>query len=134
MAATKFPEVTVDVDGQSYRLVIDINAMRAVEDALSTPDVEVVFHDVVRRAAKGSMRATTALFWAAMRRHHPTMTMDDVGTWLGKVDGDQLATRTAALVGGASPDAADLKEMGVPPPRPRQARAASKAGTGASLR
>lgn len=122
--------ITLEVGGQSFRLVLDINALCELEELLSTTERAVTFQEVLAKAATGSLRHTRALLWAALLRHHPGMTLTEVGGWIEDVGLDVLLSKFDDLAGSARPDTADAKELGVKRGRPRGARAV---GTGGRL-
>lgn len=123
-------EVTVEVEGQPFRLVLDINAMCELESMMSTPVKDVTFHEVLSKAGTGSLRHIRAAFWAALRRHHGTMTLSDVGVWVEKAGLENLNEQLGHLAKSASPDPKDAAELGVKPAkgRPRKAQAAGTGG------
>jgi hypothetical protein len=77
-------ELALDLDGKTYTLVLDANAIVEAETLL---DRGVNDFDMRRI---GTMRA---LLWAALRRYHPEMTLLDAGeliTGNGNRIGDKL--------------------------------------------
>jgi hypothetical protein len=126
--AKRLVEVTVDVGGKAYTLALDINAMCAVEDLMSTEAKTVSFQEVATLAMRNSMRHVRALTWGALRKHHKDMTLEQVGAWMFEVDSDpdvaaKVQAQMAGLLGGAQPDPEDTQALGVKPSRPRKARA-----------
>jgi hypothetical protein len=74
-------EVALDVEGTTYVLCLDINAIIEVENLLDIgiADVANLFNDPARIRA-GNVRA---MLWAALQRHHPDVTL----AWAGKIVG-----------------------------------------------
>ena len=136
MANPQRGDVTIEVLGKAYTLKIDINAICELEDLLSTPRQLTTLQDVIDRMTAGSVRHVRAFVWAALRRHHKEMTLDDVGQFIGDAGGiDAIAEKLRTITGSTLPDPADLKDAGIDPSqRPRKARAARTAGTGARSR
>ena len=67
-------EVAFDLDGKTYTLVLDFNALCEVEDVLGAGEMKLAKPSAIR-----------AIFWAALRRHHPAMTQRDAGNLIGGV-------------------------------------------------
>lgn len=92
---------------------------------MSTDTRDVTFQEVTQRALKGSLTAIVAMYWGAMRRYHPDMTMDLVGDWIGEVDQEELASKTTSMLSSTTPDEADVKALGIKKAtRPRSAQVA----------
>jgi len=131
--AKLFPETTLTVEGQVYRLVLDINAQILVEEQASTPTKEVSFQSVAEAAMKGRQTASRLLFWGSLQRHHPTITLAQAGDLMSSVDLGAAAAMREAMKETA-PDLDDVKELGVKPSkRPRMAQPPN-GGTGGHLR
>jgi len=114
-----FPERTLEIEGQTYRLVLDINAQALLEDKLSTPKDEVVFQTVAQKAIEGSVRHARWLFWASLQRYHSDITPERAGDLMSAA-----SDAPGALSGALSetrPDEADVKALGVKKSRPRKA-------------
>lgn len=125
-------DVSIDVEGQPYRLVLDINALCELESMLSTADRTVTFHEAMAKAGTGSLRHIRAAFWAALRRHHGHMTLSDVGVWIEAAGLDKLNAQLGELAQSAGPDPKDATELGVKPAKGRPPKAQA-AGTGGRL-
>lgn len=125
--------LTIEVEGEPYTLVFDLNAMASLEDVFTTPDRDGIFDEIIQKCARGSVRHTRALVWAALHRHHPSMTVEDAGRWIVKAGGLQAVTDQLMVAAGMStPDAADVALVTRPQgkgTRPRKARAGVVAGT-----
>lgn len=121
--------ITIEVKDQPYTLVFDLNAMASLEDALSTPEREITFDQIMQRCLQGSVKYTRALVWAALHRHQPTMTFQDVGTWIQDAGGLEAVKNLAVAAAGlAQPDPKDAKALEETHGRPRQARTGRKRG------
>lgn len=116
--ARAFPERTLEIEGQSYRLVLDINAQVLIEETKGC-----VFQDVVKRMLEGSRTDERLLFWAGLQRHHPDITLAKAGDLMSAA-----AELPEAMMAGAlqetTPDPQDTKALGMKPKRPRKAPAA----------
>lgn len=123
-------ETSMEIGGRVYTLILDTNALCELEDLYSTPDKEVTFAQILFRAASGSVRYTRACIWAALKRHHPEITLQEVGRLIQVAGGlSVFAEKLQALSRSATPDPADAQTLGVSGKgNPRRARA--KRGTG----
>lgn len=116
-------EVSIEVEGQTFRLVLDMNALCELEAQLSTPTQPVTFNQALMKASIGSAFHIRAVLWAAMREHHPEMTVKDVGKWISKVGIDRLGSELTVLAESTMPDAADTKDLALKK-RPKKAQRA----------
>ena len=114
-------ELTIDVEGQVYRLVLDINALIAAEDQSKQS-----FQVLLKGVAEMRLGAIRTLCWAALQKHHPALSLEDVGDWMQRVGIDRLISSFAALAPSTEPDSDDVKDAGVKS-RPRKARAVKPA-------
>jgi hypothetical protein len=129
MANGQRGEVSLTVSGRTYTLVLNTNAMAAIETHLSTPAKDVTWDEFWPRVLRGSVRAICVLLWGMSRKHHPELTVDDVGELVDAVGGlPGLVSVVSAANTSATPDPEDLKATGVETPkgdskRPQRARA-----------
>jgi hypothetical protein len=65
-------EVAFEVEGRDYKLVLDFNALCEVEDVLGADGMDLARPKAIR-----------AIFWAALLRHHPDVTVQDAGDLIG---------------------------------------------------
>lgn len=129
-------EVRVEIDGTSYTMRLDMNAMVALEEHFSTPDKEISFAEILDKVQRGNMRYSRAFIWAALQAHHPTLTMEDVSDIVQRSGGVFMFSQRiiAQLAKSTAPDPADIKALGLEGkgkttnPQKAQAR---RAGTGA---
>lgn len=115
--AKLFPETTLMVEGQVYRLVLDINAQVLLEERAGQ---DATLQTVAERAMKGSVTAARLLFWAALQRHHPDVTPELAGDLMSAADRSALGALSDALH-ETTPDPKDVDALG-PSRRPRKAQ------------
>ena len=122
-------EVEIDVGGKTYVLVMDFEAMCQLEDKLSTADKDVTFVEVMQKADRGSMRHMRAVLWAALLRHQPDITLQDVTNVIQTLGGVNGLNKALLAVSKATrPDAEDLPKG----KRPQRAQVnGATTGTGA---
>lgn len=118
MANRERGEVSVDIDGTSYTLCLDLNAMCQLEEMFSKPGQDVTFQDVLRKVKGQSLRHTRAVFWAALQKHHKEITLDAVADFIIRAGGisafsDQLLMQLGMAVQATTPDAEDVTAMGI---------------------
>jgi len=124
MANRKTGEVVIEVEGQTYRLVLDMNALCELETVLSQPDQIVTFTEALQKAGLGSAFHIRAVMWAALREHHAEMSIKDVGVWITKVGLVNLSKHIGSMAATAVPDEQDAKDLGLKKQRPRRAQGA----------
>lgn len=123
-------EIDIQVDGTTYRLIMDINALIELEDLYSTPEKEVRFAELIPHLMRGSLRHIRAAVWASLRAHHPEMTVEDAGRLIQAAGGlAGFAQHLKQLMNTTGPDARDATELSGGARRPRKAQA-GKRGTG----
>lgn len=87
MANGEKGEVDVAVDGKTYTLRLNANALCELETLLSSREERVTFQQVVSWCAAGQLLAVRALLWAALRAYHPGVTLQDAGELMTRIDG-----------------------------------------------
>jgi len=99
-------EIEAVLDGRSYRLVLDFNAMCELEDMTGRSAAEIL-----QGFDGGTIRFADlrAICLAALKRHHPEMTAPEAGDLLS-ADMDL----PARLIAAAMPDAAGDAIAGKP--------------------
>lgn len=108
-------EVELKVGEAYYTLVYDLNALCEIEEALSRGPYVVTFQQAMARAESGQLTAIRAVLWGGMRRKHPAMTIEKIGTLLGDL-GDQAKDVIERAFRAAMPD---QKEADGNPPEAR---------------
>lgn len=110
MANKQLGEVPLEVNGKTYTLVMDINAICELETLFSTPERDASFVEIAERVQRGSMRHVRGCLWAALRRHHKELSLEDAGALASSIS--ELSTTMAALNASMTPDKADLPPKG----------------------
>ncbi|WP_273689019.1 GTA-gp10 family protein [Ketogulonicigenium vulgare] len=112
-------EVTAKYEGQSYKLVLNFNALCDFEDATGLNGLTLV--DQIEAGNPIDARDMRHLIWAALRQHHPEATVELAGllyTHNQKEIGQLLGTSEG------KPEAADvpdpLPEVTVEPVKPKR--------------
>ena len=119
--------VTTEVAGETYRLQLSMNAMCEVEALLSVGGKRVSFNDFLTAFMPAGLYTDLRLVvWAALREHHPAMTIPQAGAWIDQVGWHEATMIAIECIHGTRPDEKDLQALGVPgnaerPPRARQA-------------
>jgi len=94
-------EVALEVEGQTYTLCLDINAIIEVENLLDIGIAEVagLFSEPENLRA-GHVRA---LLWATLQRHHPHIELRKAGELIGIVGLAEVIDRLGEALAAAFP-------------------------------
>lgn len=79
MANKERGEVSFQIEGQTYTLRLDLNALCEAEAVLSTPERMVTWQQALQMAERNSLSALRAILWASLQPHHPHLSLNDVG-------------------------------------------------------
>lgn len=116
MANRERGEVDLVVDGTTYTFCLGLNELVELETLVtSTSGREVRFVEVLAKAESGHATSIRALFWAALKKHHPDVTLDKAGEIVQAVGGlfsGKLQALLTQATTGARPDPADVAELG----------------------
>lgn len=131
MANRERGEVSITIGKRAFTLVLDTNAMCEAEALFSTPEKPATFQQIHARMVAGSVIHMRGVLWAALRRYHPNISVEDVGTLTDLAGGlpafafelSRLATEAAV------PDPEDLEAIGASR-NPPKAQASRRAGIG----
>lgn len=120
-------EVTIDINGTAYTLVLDLNALAVFEQQLCF-DLrrDVTWEQGLALVERRQLLAARAVMWAALQRHHPATTVVQAGDLMEQLGG--MAKIEQALrdaVAQAMPTKEDREASGNP-------RGARKNGRGAA--
>jgi len=124
MANRERGEVSVEIEGKTYTMTLDLEALCHLEDHFSTPAREYAFPELLERAGKGSARHIRGIVWASLQRHHKGITLEETSDIIQASGGlAGFSEKLNALAGSTRPDAEDEKELGGgKKPRPRKAQ------------
>jgi uncharacterized protein HemX len=131
MANREKGEISIEIGGKPYTLVLNTNALVELQDVLSTPKALATIDEIYARVNQGSLRHVRAMVWAALRKYHSDLTLESVGELIDAAGGFVGMNALLESVQQASaPEAADVAELrqGVNPPKARAAK--KKRGTG----
>jgi hypothetical protein len=104
-------EASIVIEGVSYTLSIDTNALCEIETLFSSDGPDVLFHDVLRRAASGRLAPCRGVLWGLLRRYHPDVSLLDAGCLLGVIGTVELGRHLSRLIPHAIPDRADVNAL-----------------------
>ncbi len=80
-------EVALEVEGATWTLVFDVNAMCEVEYLLDQSTAEIL----TRLAANPPLHVVRALLWGALRRRHPNTDLNKAGEIIEAIGGPGVA-------------------------------------------
>lgn len=127
MANKEQGHVQLQAGEQTYTLVLDMDAMVALEEHFSTPSHDATWDEISVKVQKGSVRIVRALIWAMLQRHHPGTSLVDAGHIIDAAGGIMKLEKVMRAVSRAmSPDQADVEELGQAKGNPPQADAKPK--------
>ncbi len=132
MANREIGDIAFDVNGKTYTMRIDTNALAEMEGALSTDTRQVTWQQAIGMVERRQVLATRALLWASLRRHHRSITLEQAGDLMHEMGGTKgIEKQLEAAVKAAMPTSEDVRE------NPHKARrsgrgARSSSGPGAS--
>ena len=143
--ATKHRSSTVEIEGKSYSLTFDINALIWLEDELHTDLDEL---DAALQAAKveGSVSLTQlkllrAMFFAGLRRDQPDLTLEDAGALIFTTNAAEVSEAVGKAMGTETvlkPDSEeglhDDSPLSVPTAEAAKPSGPSRSSTSASRR
>jgi hypothetical protein len=139
MANREKGEVALVIDGQTFTLVLNTNAMAEIEDQLSRLDGKDrnwdFFSARLMDPKKAGVRDGRLLRWGMTREHHPQITLADAGRMVDRAGGmGALANMLLpSAVESATPDQADVEALGLKAGNPPKAQAGRKtAGVGST--
>lgn len=99
-------EVRFEVeDGRAFLAVFDIAAICALEDLRDRPALQIIV-----QVAQGRIGFIADALWAALRRHHPKLTRDEVLALLPAIKGQKATELVLSGLRKAFPDPSDLGE------------------------
>lgn len=119
MANAVLGEVDFPVGDEVYTLVLDFNALC---------EAEGIIGDLTGDGSLTRLSAVRAMMWAALLRHHPDLTLSDVGDLIGKGGFDKAAEALAKAqkLSDMVSKGGDGKAAARPPNRATKRAAASR--------
>ena len=135
MANIERGEVELDIDGTTYTLVLDLNAMCEFEAMIGTATNPVSTDVGVQRALSTHMLYFRPLLWAALKRHHK-LSMEEVNALVERAGGvfgggvKVLTRKLVDLMPALRPDPQDEAAVSEANERPIEAVPQGTAGTG----
>lgn len=95
-------EISLKVDGKTYTLCFDVNALCEVEDLLGRG----IPHIMADMQSAETMRFGTVrgLLWGALQRHHPEMTVKMAGEMVSAVKLDKAMAAIGDALNASNPD------------------------------
>lgn len=102
MANAERGEVSVETGDGAITLVLDFNALCALEDAAGVSVDEMDF-------AKPSLSLMRRIMWAAMQRHHPGTSEAEAGDAIDAIGLQESMDVLGKLLARTAPDAAPGK-------------------------
>lgn len=109
---------SIEIDGSTYRMSMPIDSIVQLEEVLATPLDRPSFPVIVGRLLAGGIREFRAFMWAALREHHPELTLKRVGEMIQAAGGtEKFAEQVSILSGSTIPDPKDLEALGAKPSR-----------------
>lgn len=114
MANREKGEVSVDIGGKTYTLLVNMHAWALAQDALTKGDAVPGLDMLSKRLSSGHMLSIIAVFWAALQQYHAdeVLTIRHATTLLEKSEG-KAAEALVKAVNQSGADKADLRELGV---------------------
>ncbi len=112
-------------DGRTLTLRRDFNALAEAEEELG-----IRMDEIARRLEQGGpvMKITRALFWGALRAHHPEITVVEAGEML-ESDGERIGeAMEKAVSASAALEKAEAGPANPPKPRRGTGRTSSRRG------
>jgi hypothetical protein len=123
MANRERGEISLVADGRTYTLVLDTDAMVALEELFSTPTHDATWDEIGAKVKRGSVRIVRALIWAMLQRHHSDVSLKEAGHLIDAAGGLVKLGRVLEMATKSmQPDPEDLEALG-PPANPPKAQA-----------
>lgn len=86
MANPHLGEVPLEVDGETYKISLSLNAMCELEDAFERPLLAVVadLEEAQADPKKLEVKTLRTLVWGALQDHHPDIDLRQAGLLAGR--------------------------------------------------
>lgn len=126
MANREKGEATFKTGGDRYTLAMNMHAWALAQDALCKGDHVPSIERVQKRLAAGHFLTIEAVFWAALQKHHPDVTVEQATDLMGQSASGAAEALRAALA-AATPETADVRELERNPPKAQGDKRATRA-------
>lgn len=107
MANSQRGELDMEVDGRTYRLALDLNALCEFQELIYPNDPDFDMQEVIRRIQKTNFVLSRALLWATLRKYHPEITLLDVSPLVTSYGYQPFMLLVPKLLEFLYPDAVD---------------------------
>src|SRR5215471_2988914 len=88
MANPQRGEIDLDVNGKTYTLALDLNALCELQAVLRPNDPDSIeLDEVMRKVGKMNPTYLRAFLWATLRRHHRDVTLTGVSDLIVEAGG-----------------------------------------------
>ena len=132
MANPERGEVSLTIGETTYTMVMNFRAKVAAQVKAREVGLNLTWDQIVSAIGLGDAECFQIFIWASLRKHHPSMKLDDILDFIDAAGGEQgLERALKATYESMTPDPRDVKALGVETRRPRKARAVN--GTGENL-
>lgn len=128
-------ETPIVIAGTTYVVAMTFNAMIQLQQLFTVDGKLPLIEAVYMRGQAGDLEAYRAIFWASLQRHHPELSLEDVGRLIDVAGGPaQLDALLEAALAQSRPDPQDEAALGRPPktaaaPRRRRGRTTTATST-----
>jgi len=109
MANPQRGEVDVEINGTTYTLAMDLNALSELQEAINPRDPDSIdLETIIRQLHKVNPRYVRAFIWAMLRRHHDEVTLRGASDLVTDAGGIEVFfDQITKLLNYAKPDARD---------------------------
>jgi hypothetical protein len=114
-----YNEQAVEVDGETYRLVLNFRTIDATESVLGGRAYDEIIEELV--CGQPAVGTQTRVVWGLLREHHPDVTLDQAATLARGKASVAVGDAIGKLIDAAFPAADAEKEKEKNPPEPRGA-------------
>lgn len=128
------PDVQIVIAGQPYTLRFSAKALAAMQDHWQLDSLDAVGRKLGGlESGNASLTDFTAILWAALRTHHPDVTLDHALDMFDEMGVDGLLTTLGNALGGSTVEGGGDDAPANPPRRGRSRASKSSAGNSASI-
>lgn len=112
MANPHLGEVPIDIDGETYKISLSLNAMCELEEAFGKPLLEVIGDLEAAQDDPKKLKVTTIrmLVWGALQDNHPDITLKKAGLLAGRAGLPVVMEKVVRAIHLAFPQAGSAPE------------------------